>query len=514
MKKKYVGIILIIIALLGGVWLINSLNSKEQVYVYGTAQEPGSLNPDALDEPYGFSIYQNIFNRLVKYTNSYDIVPDLAKTWEYDATGKKLTFHLSENVRWHDGTKFTAEDVKFTFDTIINQKGYMAGTLTNIERIVADDENTVTFVLKEVDSSIISSLSGLGVFIMPKHIYENTDWLENEANKAPVGTGPYKFEKWKAGESITLVKNEEYFGDEPNLSKVVFKFIPEENTAWLAWLNDEIDWYDSYPSSEVEKLKGDSKYKVLERQTANVNYLSFNLRKAPLNNVKVRQAFSYAIDREDILKTAYENVGKVSEYTIPSIFSAYTNNDAKLHTRDLEKAEQLLKDAGYKKNANGCYITVNLEYFDLDKHDALAHKLESQLKEVGICLNLKLLEYNTWQEKVMNNHDFSITIMNGNQGPTIYNTINRFDPKSGINITGYNSAKITEYIKAAKTAKTDEDLKEAFNNIQETLLNDVPLLNIIEKVEFLPLKSKISGHPYDDAATKTSPDELTYIKIK
>lgn len=514
MKNKYVGIIVFILVLLLGAWAIREFTSKEQVYVYGTAQEPGSLNPDALDEPYGFSIYQNIYNRLVKYTNSYDIVPDLAKSWEYDETGKRLTFHLEENVKWHDGTKFTAEDVKFTFDTIKSQNGYMAGTLENISEVVVDDDNTVTFVLKEVDSSVLSSLSGLGVFIMPKHIYENTDWLENEANKKPIGTGPFKFESWKSGESITLVRNDDYFGDKPNLKKAVFKFIPEENTAWLAWLNDEIDWYDSYPASEVEKLKDNSKYKVLERQTANVTYLSFNLRKAPFNNTKVRQAFAYSVDREDILKTAYQNVGKVSEYTIPSIFSAYISNDAKLYSRDIEKAEQLLKEAGYRKNSNGCYITVDFEYFALDRNDELAQKLESQLKEAGICLNLKLLEYATWQEKVMNNHDFTLTIMSGNQGPTIYNTLNRFDPSSGINITGYNSNTIKEYIKAAKTAKTDEELKTAFNNIQKTLLEDVPLLNMIEKVEFLPLKSKISGHPYDDAKTKTSPDELTYIKIK
>ena len=515
MKNKYAWLVVIILIIILGLFFINNKETnKEQVYVYGTAQEPGSLNPDALDEPYGFSIYQNVFNRLVKYTNSFEIVPDLAKSWEYDKTGKELTFHLEKNVKWHDGKDFTADDVKFTFDTIINKKGYMVGSLSNIKNIVVKDKNTITFELKEVDSSIITAFSGLGVFIMPKHIYDKTDWLDNKANKEPVGTGPFKFSNWKSGESITLVRNDEYFGSKPKIAKAIFKFIPEENTAWLAWKNDEIDWYDSYPAAEVSKLKKDSKYKVLDRLTANVTYVSFNMKKKPFNDVKVRQAFAYSVDRKEILKTAYQNVGNISEYTIPSIFKDYTNKDAKLYSKNIDKAKELLKEAGYKEDSKGCAVTVDFEYFSLDRNEDLAEKLKSQLKQSGICLNLKLLEYATWQEKVINNKDYTMTLMSGNQGPTIYNTINRFDPASSINITGYNSENIKGLIKEAKAAKDDKELKKTFNEIQKTLLNDVPILNIMEKVEYLPLKSKISGHPYDDAKKKTSPDELTYIEFK
>ena len=508
--KKILSILFVFITCI----LLCACSKNNQVYVYGTAQEPGSMNPDAVDEPYGFSIYQNIFSRLVKYTNSFEIVSDIAKSWEFTNEGKKLTFKLYENIKWHDGEEFTSEDVKWTFDTIIEKNGLSASGLKNVESIKCPDKNTVVFNFSTADASILSTLSTYGAFIMPKHIYEGTDWLENKANQKPIGTGPYKFSEWKSGESVTLVKNENYFGEEPKLEKVIFKFIPDENTAWLSWLNDEIDWYDSYPSEEVEKLKNNKDYKVLERLTANVTYLTFNTKKAPFKDKAVREAIAYAVDREELLSIAYKNVGKISEYAIPSTFQNYLNENAKLPMTNVKKAKKILEDAGYKKNKKGYYLTIDFEYFDLDNYIELAEVLKKQLAEVGIKLNLKLIEYTTWQEKIINNKDFTMTLMNGNQGPVIYGTIKRFDPNSSLNITGYKNSKLTKYIDNIKASSNDEELKDNFHKVQEILTTDFQTLNLIEKVEYLPLKSKILGHPYDDAKSIASPDELTYTYFK
>ena len=154
------------------------------------------MNPNAADEPYGFSIYQNIYNRLVKYTNSFDIVPDLAESWEFSDDGMSLSFNLRKGVKWHDGKDFSSDDVKWTFDTIIKENGYAAASFANVNNITCPDKNTVVFNLSSPDSSLVSALSKLGVFIMPKHIYENTDWLTNNANINPIGTGPFVFKEW------------------------------------------------------------------------------------------------------------------------------------------------------------------------------------------------------------------------------------------------------------------------------------------------------------------------------
>lgn len=482
-----------------------------QVYVYGTAQEPGSLNPNALDEPYGYSIYQNVYNRLVKYTNAFDIIPDLAKSWEYASDATSLTFHLHSGVKWHDGEPFTSADVKWTFDTIISLHGYAAASFSNVREITCPDNNTVVFHFIEPDSSLLSAFSGLGVFIMPKHIYENTDWLTNGANNKPIGTGPFKFSEWVSGESVTLVRNDDYFGTSAKLDKVVFKFIPDANTAYMAWLNNEIDWYDSYPADEVEKLKGNDDYIIVEKKTANAAYLIFNTTKEPFSNSAVRKAIALAVDREEILARAYHGVGTPSKYYIPSVFTNYVDDQHGLPAQNIEQAQKLLQNAGYTPDSNGFYVTIDFEYFSLDNYEDMAVVLKEQLAKAGINLNLKLIEYTTWQEKVLNNRDFTMTLMSGNQGPTVHGTISRYNPDSATCIASYKSEAMTSAIGAATSASSDEALKLAFSDIQSILAEENIIVPLIEKVEFVPLKAHIHGHPLNEANKKASADELTYV---
>jgi len=447
----------------------------------------------------------------VKFTSSYKIVPDLAESWELSSDGLKLTFHLAKDVKWHDGTKFSSEDVKWTFDTIIAQKGISSGSFTNVERIECEDKNTVSFILNAPDSSLLSSLSKLGVFIMPKHKYEGQDWLTNETNFAPVGTGPFKFNEWSTGESMTLVKNDDYFVTTPKLDKVIYKYIPDENTAWLAWMNDEIDCYDTYPYTEVKKLEGDDQYEIVERLTANITYVAFQTKTEPFQDVAVRRAFAAAIDKNELLSTAYQGVGNIAKYPIPSVYNSFTNDSIKLPEHDVGQSKSILEEAGYERDSEGYYLTIDLEYFDLGQFTEAAEILRNQLQKAGINLNLKQMEYTTWQESVVNHGEFTCTLLNGNQGPTIYDTINRFSPSSSTNISGYDSDEISQFISEATSSGSDKELMTAFEKIQKQLVAEIPNLNLIEKVEFVPLKSKIKGHPLTDSIDIASPEELTYV---
>lgn len=485
--------------------------ATSQVFVYGTAQEPGSLNPDALDEPYGYSIYQNIFNRLVKSTNSFEIVPDLADSWSFSDDGLELTFSLHKGVKWHDGIAFTSADVKWTFDTIVSAHGYAEASFANVEEILCPNDNTVVFRFKKPDASILSVLSRLGVFIMPMHIYDGTDWLNNAANQKPIGTGPFVFKEWVAGESITLQRNDQYFGDIPKLDKAVFKFIPDENTAYMSWINKEIDWYDSYPAAEVEKLKNNNEYVVIEKPTANVTYITFNMNREPFSNKAVREAISLSIDKNEILKKAFQGVGVIADSYIPPVYEDYLKKEYSTPDRDIAKARDILEKAGYVANDDGYYLDIDFEYFSLDCFEDIAILLKAQLKEAGINLKLNLIEYATWQEKVFNNRDFSMTMMNGNQGPTVFSTIARYDPDNATCISGYNSNDMRALINNAISSTNHESELKAFADIQKLLSEDLPIVPIVEKVEFVPLRANIHGHPLNDSISKASADELTYV---
>ena len=232
-------------------------------FVVSVEREPQTYNPDAKSDDGNLVVVHNVFNKLVKI-NGYDqVVPDLAESWEFTPDGTSVTFKLHENVKWHDGDPFSSEDVKWTFDQIIELEGFAASSLSDIEQISCPDENTVTMQLKGPNSGIISYLAWNGTFIMPKHIYEGTDWLENEANQNPIGTGPFKFVEHKAGQTITLEKNEEFFGDKPHLDKIVISIIPVQNTAYQAWLNGEVDELrNGVPANEMDKYENNPDYVV------------------------------------------------------------------------------------------------------------------------------------------------------------------------------------------------------------------------------------------------------------
>lgn len=227
-------------------------------YIIRQATDPGSFNPDIKGDDMATYTATNVFNRLVKTTASTEIIPDLAESWEFSEDGKTLTFHLYENVKWHDGEPFSSEDVKWTLD-MIRTEGFQSNSFKMIEEITCPDANTVVIQMSSPSAAILSSLGWLGTFILPKHIYEGTDWTANEANMHPIGTGPFKFESYEKGQAITLVRNDDYFMDAPYLDKLVITIIPDANTAFQAYMNRRSRRSDAeYPKQRNRRLKSQS----------------------------------------------------------------------------------------------------------------------------------------------------------------------------------------------------------------------------------------------------------------
>ena len=287
----------------------NQTTSKEPkkggTFVASLAKEPQGYNPDAKADDGAYLIIQNVFNKLVKI-NGYDqVVPDLAKSWEFSQDGKTVTFHLQENVKWHDGKDFSSKDVKWTLDEIIKEKGFASTSLADIEEVTCPDKNTVELKLKAPNSGLLGYLAWVGTYIMPSHLYEGTDWLTNPVNEKPIGTGPFKFVEHKKGQNVTIEKNEEFWGDKAYLDKVIFSIIPEQSTAYQAWLNGEIDDNrHGIPSNELSKYENNKDYVVCDKLWANRGYIHFNLKEGKFADLKVRQAVAYGIDRDEIFNKA------------------------------------------------------------------------------------------------------------------------------------------------------------------------------------------------------------------
>ena len=198
---------------------------KEPVTLVYASGDYTRINP-AMDEHGEINLL--LFDGLTAHDGNNEVVPALAKSWEFDEASCTYTFHLEEGVRWHDGEPFTAEDVKFTIEAVMYPENGAenAPNYEDVQEIRMVDEKTVTFRLAAPNAAFLDYMT---MPVLPAHLLEGEDMQESDFFRHPVGTGPYRLENWDAGQAITLVKNEEYFKDKPEIGRIVFKIVPDDN---------------------------------------------------------------------------------------------------------------------------------------------------------------------------------------------------------------------------------------------------------------------------------------------
>lgn len=466
--------------------------------VVGLGGDPIGFNPNSGSDDYGLGPHSNIFNALFNLTMDMEITPDLARTWEFSEDGLTLTIHLAENVKWHDGEPFTSEDVKWTYETIINEAGSASSNLSAIETIECPDDNTVVFNLNRSDASLLGFMSWYGIFIMPKHIYEGTDWLTNPANQSPIGTGPFKFESWQSGVSIKLVANEDYWGDGPYLDELIYQIIPDSETEYQAWQNGEIDiMFSNIPGVDFNKYDNDENFTTQFNLYPNRTYFTFNMADGKtFSDARLREAFNLALDREQIYSTGLKGNGAVAEYYISPLFEWALNEDAKIPAQDIDAVHALLEEAGYTADANGIYMSVTIDTFSGFESSLVV--AQSNLKDAGIDLVINNLEYSAWVEKVKDNRDFDVTLLAGYQGPDIGAIGHRVRTDGGNNIASYSNPRVDELLLLGSESTDLKTRAPYYQELQEILAEDLPLVFLNENGSKTVIPSFIKGYPVMD----------------
>lgn len=366
--------------------------------------EPPGLDPStATSAAIPRVVYGNVLEGLVRIDRDGKIIPALASEYKISKDGKEYTFLLKKGVKFHDGKAFEAEDVKFTFErlmdpniTIPNRKYY-----NDIEAVDLIDPHTVKFKLKNVNSMFLFNLARPDSIIINK---QTADRLKT----APVGTGPFKFVEWVRGDRIHLEKFAAYHRKGlPYLDKVTFKFIgdPSAQIASLKAGDVDVIGYDVSPENAL-LLEKDPKFKVLNGYTTTEVILSTNQTRKPFDDVRVRRAMAHAIDRSALIKGAMSGYGvPIGSHMDPGnpyyidLTSAYPYNPA--------KARQLLAEAGYP---NGFEAVIKVpERFAYAKRSG--EILTDMLAQVGIRLKIELTEWGQWIDRVFRNADFDLTVI-------------------------------------------------------------------------------------------------------
>jgi ABC-type dipeptide transport system, periplasmic component len=483
---------------------------EDFTFIVRLSGDPTNFHPDLRTDDAAWPINQNLFNRLIKLGPKDNVVPDLAYEWEFSDDGLTLTFKLHENVKWHDGEPFTSADVKWTYDTMFEEDWRASTTLASIESIEIPDDYTVVMHLSYADASIISKLSWYGTFIMPKHLYEGTDQATNPYNQTPVGTGPFKFVSWDKGVSVTLERNDDFFGEEKaHIKTLIFSIIPDQNTAYQALLNGEIDYMDAVPSAVVGDLADDPNYTLVRQLGINRTYVTFNWTDPILSDIRIRQAIAYAINQKSICERTC-GAGQQSETFISPVFVDFVDDTYKLPETDLEKAIALIEEAGYTKGSDGFYFEITLTFFISGNWEEVVAIIKANLAEVGIKVTLEAMEVAAWQVKVMDNYDFEMTMLAGYQGPDVSGVYNRVHTDGNTNIAKYSNPELDALL-VQGNAETDPEKRAAiYSEVQRIMSEDLPLILILDNGYEYAFKNEFSGYPLQ-VPDKAASSEYTYV---
>jgi peptide/nickel transport system substrate-binding protein len=441
------------------------------------------------DIPSANIIYQKVYQTLVAPDKDFKIQPLLAKEWKVvnDTTWE---FKLQEGVKFHDGAPFNAEAVKKTFDRLLDPKteSPQREKFSMIKEVKVVDDYTVQLLLEYSYAPLLSILASQeGSIISPKAITENPDALSQH----PVGTGPFVFESWKTGQEISLKRNENYWGKKANIDRVVFKVVPEDATRLAMIETGEANINDQVPVTEIERIEASDKMGLYRTEGLAVEYLGFNVKKKPFDDVRVRKAISHAIEREAIIKGVYNNVGTLANVAMSPKVLGYSDK-VKAYDYDLNEAKKLLKEAGYEKG-----LDVTLLTSDRKERINMAEVMQSQLKGIGINVKIQVMEYGAYIDMIdKGEHEMAIGGWGNATGDGDYNQYNLFHSASqgaAGNHFYYSNPDVDKMIESARKETDEQKRLKLYEDVMQKEIDDAVYVPIRNYEHLAAYSKNVSG---------------------
>ncbi|RRR65686.1 MAG: ABC transporter substrate-binding protein [Candidatus Viridilinea halotolerans] len=469
------------------------------------ASDPGSLNPAITTGGPVHSVTDQIFNGLVGLDDDLNPVPELAESWTISDDGMIYTFTLRSGVTWHDGTPFTAADVKFSFEAGLLK--YHARTKAALEHVLeaieTPDDLTVVFQLRQPYGPLLQRLDVVEASIIPQHIYAGKDLQNDPANLAPIGTGPFKFVVYARGERIVLERNPGYFRTgRPYLERVIFQIIPDNATALLALEQGEVDYMGSVPGADLEHLQALPDLQLVAGFGGSGGSLCQltlipNLTQAPFDQLAVRQAFAHALDRQFILDRVYFGQGSLATGPISSQMTWAYTSDVPAYGHDPAHAEELLDQAGLLRGADGTRFSIVFTH--PSTFTRLGEVLREQLKVVGINLELEALDTPAAVDKVFVQKDFDLSVASYCNGSDPEIGVRRAYISSNIgpipfsNGAGYANPAVDRLLDAAAALSERTERAALYATFQQQVVADLPYFWLIDAAGYRAYRSNFAG---------------------
>lgn len=457
--------------------------SPGDMYISSSIGDASYLNPILATDSSSGDINGLVYNGLVKYDKNIKLTGDLAEGWSVSKDGLKITFNLRKGVRWHDGKPFTAEDVKFTYQKLVDPavKTPYGSDFLLVKEVNILDPHTIEIKYKQ---PFAPALESWGMGMIPKHIFSNGDFNSNPANRNPVGTGPFKFRQWKTDEKIVLDANPDYFEGKPYIARYIYRIIPDQAVQFLELRNESIDEMGLTPDQWKAYPEFFKHYNKFRYPSFTYSYLGFNLLNPVFAEKKFRKAIAYAINKDDIINGVLLGMGKAATGPYPPQSWAF-NPKIKDYEYNPQKSAELLKELGWQDSDNDGYLDKNgkrLEFTIMTNQgnkirSLTAEIIQSQLKKAGIKVNVRIIEWSAFIHQFIDKRNFEAVILGWtlSRDPDQYSIWHSGQTKEGqYNFVSYKNAELDRLLESGRRTFDQQKREKIYHRIHEILHDDLP----------------------------------------
>ncbi len=470
-------------------------------FIEASIGDANTLLPVLASDSASSEINGLIYNGLVRYDKNLQLEGELAESWEISPDNLTITFHLRKNVLWHDGAPFTSADVKFNYELYVDPHTptAYAESFRQVESVETPDPYTF---IAHYSKPYAPALLSWGMSIHPQHLLDGVDVTKSPLARRPVGTGPYKFSEWQSGEKIVLDANPDYFEGRPYIKRVLYRVIPDLSTQFLELQTGGLDFMGLTPL-QYDRQTDTPAFRRLFNKYRYLNfgyaYLGYNLRRPMFQDKRVRQALSYAINKQEIIDGVLLGYGAIATGPYKPDTWVY-NPHIHRYPYDPKKARSLLAEAGWTDSDGDGILDRNGQKFAFtivtnqgnDLRAKTGEIIQRRFKEIGIDVKLRVIEWATFLKEFINPGNFDATILawTGGPEPDQYNVWHSSKTSPGqLNFIGFKNAEVDELLEKGRRVFAQAERKVYYDRFQEILAEEQPY-TFLYIPEALPAVSK------------------------
>ncbi|MCX5890551.1 MAG: peptide-binding protein [Deltaproteobacteria bacterium] len=456
------------------------------MFIDASIGDASTLLPPLASDAASFAIIGLVYDSLLKYDGDLNLVSNLAESWQVSEDGLTITFKLRHGVKWHDGAPCTAQDVLFSYQVMVDPKTPTAysGDYLQVKQAEAPDDYTFRVTYPKPFAPALGSWTGLA--ILPRHLLAGQDITKSPLARHPIGTGPYKFKEWRAGEKIALTYNPDYFEGRPYLNGYLYLVKPDTATMFLELKAGNLDRMGLNAiqyTRQTDYPKFNRMYNKFRYIPFSYIYLGYNLEDSRFADRRVRQALTYAINKKELIDGVLMGLGEEA-YGPYKPGTWYYDADVPKFSYDPEKAKALLAAAGWQPNSDGILVKDGRPFaFTIltnqgnDTRERTAVIIQDRLRAVGIVVKIRTVEWAAFLKEFIEKGNYEAVILGWNTGldPDQYDIWHSSKTKPGeLNFIHYKNAEVDRLLDEGRHTFDREKRRQAYFKLQEIIAEDQP----------------------------------------